>query len=277
VSPTDDFFRALADQEHALVMGVLNVTPDSFSDGGRYESVEAAVAAGRAMVEAGAAIVDVGGESTRPGADPVSPATEAERVVPVIEGLAGALVSVDTRHGPVARAALRAGACLVNDVSGGRDPDLLEATAAHEAGLVLMHMRGDPRTMQAEPRYDDVVAEVEAHLLECADTAMAAGVRRDSILLDPGIGFGKTLAHNVALLAATPRLAGHGFPLVLGVSRKSFLGALTGRPVDERDEATAAANALGAYAGAAVVRVHDVAAGLDAVRVAAAWRSALIE
>ncbi len=276
-SLTENFLAQLAARRHALVMGVLNVTPDSFSDRRRFATVDDAVAEGRAMRQAGAAVLDVGGESTRPGAAPVTPDEECRRVLPVIEPLADAPVSIDTRHGTVARAALVAGACMVNDVSGGSDPDLLAATAEARAALVLMHMSGTPETMQDAPRYDDVVGEVESFLLERMERAVAAGVARDRILLDPGIGFGKSQDHNLALLAATPRLAAHGFPILLGVSRKSLLGSITGRPVDQRVPASIAAAALGAHAGAAVVRVHDVAESLDAVRVAAAWRSALIE
>jgi dihydropteroate synthase len=253
-------------------MGVVNVTPDSFSDGGSYADADAAAAAGHAMAAAGAAILDIGGESTRPGAAPVDPAEELARVLPVVERLAGLPVSVDTRRGTVARAALEAGAAVVNDVSGGADPELLAATADHNAGLVLMHMRGDPATMQADPRYEDVVAEVEAYLLERAAAAEAAGVARGRILIDPGIGFGKRLDHNLALLHALPRFAATGYPVLVGVSRKRFLGELTDRPVGLRGDATTAAVTLCARAGAAVVRVHDVGAALDAVKVASAWR-----
>ncbi|MHC4957406.1 MAG: dihydropteroate synthase [Planctomycetota bacterium] len=265
------FFRALADRPFALVMGVVNATPDSFSDGGSYADAEAAAEAGRGMAAAGAAILDVGGESTRPGAAPVAEDEELARVLPVLERLKGLPVSVDTRRGAVARAALAAGAVVVNDVSGGSDPALLEAVAEANAGLVLMHMRGDPATMQEAPRYGDVVAEVEAYLLERASVAEASGVARDRILIDPGIGFGKHLDHNLALLHALPRLAASGYPVLVGVSRKRFLGELTDRTVDRRGDATTAAVTLCARAGAAVVRVHDVGAALDAVRIAAAW------
>jgi dihydropteroate synthase len=221
-------------------------------------------------VAAGAAIVDVGGESTRPGARPVDPDEEARRVLPVVRGLRDLPISVDTRRASVARAALDAGASVVNDVSAGKDPLMLPLVAERGAGIVLMHMAGEPATMQASPRYGDVVGEVEAFLLGRAAAALAAGVARDRILLDPGIGFGKTAGHNVALLDALPRLAGHGYPVLVGVSRKSFLGSITGREVGARDAATAAAVALCAARGAAVVRVHDVAGAIDAVRVAAA-------
>jgi len=246
---------------------VLNVTPDSFSDGGRHLDPEAAAETARSMISAGAAILDVGGESTRPGSAPVSPDEEWKRVAPVLERLAGLPVSIDTRHAATAARALDAGAVLVNDVSGGADPDMIPLVRERGAGLCLMHMRGEPGTMQDAPRYDDVVGEVEAYLLERADAA----ARIEPLLLDPGIGFGKTLAHNLALLAALPRLAAHGHPLLLGVSRKRFLGDLTGHGVGGRGDATVAAVTRCALAGAAVVRVHDVGPAFDAVRIAAAW------
>ena len=266
------FFERLRARSHALVMGILNVTPDSFFDGGRHAGdPDAAAEAGRAMARAGAAILDIGGESTRPGAAPVDPEEQRRRVLPLLERLKDLPTSIDTRHAKVADAALAAGACLVNDISAGADPDTFGVAAGHGAGLVLMHMRRTPATMQQEPRYDDVVAEVETFLLGRAAAAVAAGVAHDRILIDPGIGFGKTLEHNLALLRALPRLAGHGYPLLVGTSRKSFLGTLTGRAVDGRGDATTASVALAAHAGAAVVRVHEVAAGLDAVKIAAAW------
>ena len=271
------FFDALAERPHALVMGILNVTPDSFSDGGRFGGPDEAAAAGRALVEAGAALVDVGGESTRPGAAPVPPHEERARVLPVLERLRGLPVSVDTRRASLAAAALDLGALLVNDVSAGADPEMFPLVAERGAGLVLMHMRGDPATMQGDPRYDDVVREVEDTRLGRAAAPGAAGVARDRILLDPGIGFGKTAAHNWTLLAALPRFAGLGYPVLVGVSRKAFLGALTGRDAAGRGDATTAAVALAALEGAAVVRVHEVAAAVDAVKVAAAWRRCLLQ
>jgi len=272
-----DFFETLRTREHALLMGVLNVTPDSFSDGGRFATPDQAAAAGRALHDAGAALVDVGGESTRPGAPPVPPARELDRVLPVLERLRGLPLSIDTRRASVAARALDAGVLVVNDVSAGADPEMLPLVAERGAGLVLMHMRGDPATMQADPRYDDVVREVEDYLLGRAATAEAAGVARDRILLDPGIGFGKTVVHNLALLAALPRLAGRGYPVLVGVSRKSFLGAITGRDAAGRGDATTAAVALAAFHGAAVVRVHDVGPSADAVKLAAAWRRCLLQ
>ena len=266
------FFSVLEARSHALVMGVLNVTPDSFSDGGRHLDPEAAATTGRRMLCDGAAILDVGGESTRPGATAVAPDEEWQRVGPVLERLAGHPISIDTRNAATAARAIEAGAVLVNDVAGGADPEMLPTVARSSAGICLMHMQGEPGTMQAQPQYDDVVAEVERFLLDRAAEAERAGIARERILLDPGIGFGKTLEHNVALLRATTRLASHGYPLLLGVSRKRFLGDLTGRTVDARLHATIAAVTLAASLGAAVVRVHDVAPAFDAVRVAAALR-----
>ena len=266
------FFDSLRNRSHALVMGVLNVTPDSFSDGGTHLDPDAAAQAGRRMLEQGAAILDVGGESTRPGAAAVSPAEEWSRVGPVLERLSGCPISIDTRHAETARRALDSGAELVNDVTGGADPALLAAVAEAAAGICLMHMQGEPGSMQSAPQYRDVVQEVEQFLLDRAAAAEKSGIARERILIDPGIGFGKTLEHNLALLRATTRIASHGYPLLLGVSRKRFLGDLTGRTVDDRDAATVAATTLGASAGAAVVRVHDVAAALDAVRVSHAWQ-----
>jgi len=270
------FFRRFAARERALVMGVLNATPDSFSDGGLHLAPEAAVAAARAMAADGADLVDLGGESTRPGAAPVDEAEELARVGPVLDGLRAAddvVLSIDTRRASVAERALDAGAVLVNDVTAGADPGMLPLVAARGAGIALMHMRGEPATMQRAPEYVDVVDEVESFLLARAAAALEAGVAHGRVLLDPGIGFGKSRAHSLALLRALPRLAGHGHPVLLGVSRKSLLGAITGRPVDRRLHATTAAHALGAAAGVAVVRAHDVAAALDAVKVAAAWRA----
>ena len=269
---------SLPTAHRAVVMGVLNVTPDSFSDGGvalaSDGSVDRAVTVGLALRAAGADCVDVGGESTRPGADPVPVDVELERVVPVVTALAaeGVVVSVDTRHTAVARAALAAGASIVNDV-GGLAPDdgMLDVVAAAGAGYVIMHLRGEPRTMQDDPRFVDVVAEVERELLAARDAAVSAGVDAACLALDPGIGFGKTLAHNIALLAAVPRLASHGAPLLVGTSRKSFLGALTGveRPSDRLAGSLSSA-VLAARDGARIVRVHDVAATVEALAVQAA-------
>jgi len=257
------------------VMGILNVTPDSFSDGGAYLGTEAAIAHGRALIQAGADLVDVGGESTRPGAAPVSEAAECERVVPVIAALARegqGILSVDTSRTAVARAALEAGARAVNDVRAGTaDPELLALVAEAGAGVILMHMRGSPRDMQADPHYADVVREVTAFLRARAGAAVEAGIDPACIALDPGIGFGKRLEHNLALLRALPELRSLGFPLVLGVSRKSFLGALSGEAQPARRGAeTLAAVSLGAFLGAEIHRVHEVAPVRAALRVVSA-------
>jgi dihydropteroate synthase len=252
------------------LLGVVNITPDSFSDGGRFLGTAEALAQGRLLAADGAAIVDVGGESTRPGAEPVTASVEIERVLPVIEGLVadGIAVSIDTSKAEVARAALAAGAVLVNDVTALRgDPGMAGVVAAAGADVCLMHMLGEPRTMQDDPRYDDVVGEVEAFLAERAEVAVAAGIARDRIALDPGIGFGKTLAHNLALMRALPRLSALG-PLLLGVSRKRFLGALTGREIASDRVAASVAAALYCYRGGAhLLRVHDVRATADALAV----------
>ncbi|MFR9728477.1 dihydropteroate synthase [Saccharopolyspora sp. MS10] len=264
------------------VMGVLNVTPDSFSDGGRYLDVEAAVAHGVEMVGEGADLVDVGGESTRPGADRVAAAVEAERVLPVVAELAGAgvRVSVDTTRAEVAAAAVAAGASVINDVSGGlADPDMARVAAETGVPWVLMHWRGHSRNMTALARYEDVVAEVRAELLAQVDAALRAGVREDAIVLDPGLGFAKTSHHDWALLHRLGEFVELGFPVLVGASRKRFLGALLAdddgapRPPAGRETATAAVSALAADRGAWAVRVHDVRSSLDAVAVTAAWNT----
>lgn len=251
-------------------MGVLNVTPDSFSDGGRYSDRDDAIERGLEMSAQGADLVDVGGESTRPGSDPVPEGVEISRVVPVVAGLAeqGIVVSVDTSKAGVAARALDAGAEIVNDVTALGDPDMAGVVASAGAGVVLMHMLGTPRTMQRDPHYGDVVAEVGAFLRERADAAMASGIDADRICVDPGIGFGKTLDHNLALLAGVGELASMGFPVAVGVSRKSFLAEIVGSvSPEERDAATAAAHVLAIAAGAAVIRVHNVVMGLRTARV----------
>ena len=259
-----------------LVMGILNVTPDSFSDGGRYRSVEAAVARAWAMAADGADWLDIGGESTRPGAAAVSEAEEIDRVIPAIEAVRAATavpISIDTMKPAVAHAAIGAGATMWNDVTGlSGSPDSLGVCAELGCDVVLMHMQGEPRNMQAQPRYDDVVAEVIAALSGRAAAAMAAGVARDKIWFDPGIGFGKTPAHNLALIAALDQFTALGFPVLVGVSRKGFIGAidpLAKTPGDRLGGSIALALAA-ARAGAAMVRVHDVRETVQALTVAAA-------
>jgi dihydropteroate synthase len=256
-----------------LVMGVVNVTPDSFSDGGAYLDPEAAVAHGLELEEQGAAILDIGGESTRPGAPPVALDEELRRVLPVLERLGGAAakLSVDTSKAHVAQRALQAGATFVNDVTALRgDPAMASVVAAHGVDCCLMHMLGDPRTMQEDPRYDDVVDEVKAFLEERLQFAVAQGIAEERIVLDPGIGFGKTVGHNLELLGRIDELVALGRPVLVGSSRKSFIGRLTGRGVDERVAGTIATNVLAYAGGARLFRVHDVAPVHDALTVAAA-------
>ena len=256
-------------------MGVVNVTPDSFSDGGRFLQEAAAVAHGRKLLADGADILDVGGESTRPGAEPVGAEIELARVLPVIRAFApgSAPISVDTAKPEVARAAMASGASIWNDVTALRgDPGSPETAAELGCEVILMHMLGEPRTMQRDPQYGEVAAEVQDFLLERAEAAMAAGVERERILLDPGIGFGKTLQHNLALLRALPELVGAGFPVVLGVSRKRFIAALdpSASSADDRLGGSLSAALLGAAAGVAVIRVHDVRETVQALAVQAA-------
>jgi dihydropteroate synthase len=260
-----------------VVMGVLNITPDSFSDGGRYAEPATALQHALRMVEEGAALIDVGGESTRPGARAVDAEEEIHRVVPVIEALAARTrvpISIDTSKPAVMTAAVRAGATLINDVRALREPGALEAAASSGAAICLMHMQGEPRTMQADPRYGDVVAEVRDFLRERAQACRAAGVAQDRLLIDPGIGFGKRLEHNLALLAGLPALVALGWPVLVGVSRKSMLGALLGRAVDERVAGGVAMATAAVLSGASILRTHDVAPTVDAVKVAEALRAA---
>jgi dihydropteroate synthase len=254
------------------LMGVVNVTPDSFSDGGLYLDAEAAVAHGRQLAEQGAEILDVGGQSSRPGAEEVGVDEELARVASVVAGLAGsAAVSIDTSKAAVAEAALDAGAAIVNDVSAlRRDPEIGAVCAARGAGLILMHMQGDPRTMQENPVYDDVVDDVRAFLAERLEAAVGAGVPEERVWLDPGIGFGKDLDHNLELLRRLGELRELGRPLVVGTSRKSFLGRIDGSPVGDRLGGTIASSILAAAEGADVLRVHDVAEAAQAARVASA-------
>jgi len=255
----------------ALVMGIVNVTPDSFSDGGVNFDPRAAFVAAWAMSAAGADLIDVGGESTRPGSGEVSPAEELARVLPVVRDLAarGAVVSVDTRHATVAAECVRAGAAVINDISGFSDPAMVALAASCDAGLVVMHMQGDPGTMQDEPHYGDVVAEVSAYLLGQAASLQAAGVARERIALDPGIGFGKTTAHNLELLRRLDEIVALGYPVLVGASRKRFIGEITGvtEPRDRLAGSVAAALAAVEH-GAAIVRVHDVAETVQALAIA---------
>jgi dihydropteroate synthase len=267
----------ILDLNEPVVMGVLNVTPDSFSDGGLFVDVGQAVRHALDMVEEGAAIIDVGGESTRPGATSVSAQEEIDRVVPVIAAIAAQsdiIISIDTSKAAVMRAAVRAGASLVNDVRALQEPGAMEAAAASDAAVCLMHMQGEPRTMQIEPRYDDVVVEVRDFLRARVDACAAAGIAKERLVLDPGIGFGKRLEHNLALLAAVPELAREALPVMIGVSRKSMFGALLGREIDERVAGGVAVATACVLAGASIVRTHDVAPTVDAIKVAAALRAA---
>jgi dihydropteroate synthase len=262
-----------ADVSEPVVMGVVNVTPDSFSDGGSWLEPAAAVAHGHDLARQGADILDIGGESTRPGAEPVGRDEELRRVVPVLEGLAGAgpRLSIDTSKAAVAEAALRAGATVVNDVTALRgDPEMAALLAGHDGDVCLMHMLGEPRTMQRDPHYEDVVDDIKAFLSERLEFAVAQGIAEERVWLDPGIGFGKTAAHNLELLRRLHELVALGRPLVVGTSRKSFLGAVTGRGLLDRVPATIATNVIALAAGARVFRVHDVAEVRDALIVAAA-------
>ena len=268
--------HAAAAAERILVMGIVNVTPDSFSDGGRFDSLEKALAHARRLASEGADILDIGGESTRPGAAPVDARAEIERVVPVIEAVRAELdlpVSIDTMKGEVMRAAVAAGAEMINDVNGLRDPDAL--VAAVEAGVptCIMHMQGEPRTMQQNPDYDDVVEDLRLFFRERIDTCLAAGMQEQNLVLDPGFGFGKSLQHNLDLLDRFGRFREFGLPLMAGISRKSMLGKITGREAaDARVAASVAAGVLAAERGANILRVHDVAETVDAVSVIHAMR-----
>jgi dihydropteroate synthase len=256
-----------------VVMGVLNVTPDSFSDGGRFSERDAALARARAMIGEGAAIIDIGGESTRPGAAPAGLDEELSRVIPVIESLrreSAVFISVDTSKSAVMRAACAAGADIINDVRALAEPGALQTAAETRAGVCLMHMRGEPRTMQEAPHYDDVVAEVSAFLAQRVADCRAAGIDPARLTVDPGFGFGKRASHNLALLKDLAKLHVLGVPVAVGLSRKSMLAKLTGRPVDDRTAGSVALAAIAVLNGARIVRAHDVAATVDAVRVAAA-------
>ena len=267
----------ILDLTEPAVMGILNVTPDSFSDGGRFTRLDAALHRAEQMLAEGARIIDVGGESTRPGAPPVPLQEELDRVVPVIDALRRRLdvvISVDTFKPAVMEAACSAGAHLVNDIRSLEEDGALAVVLRHRAAVCLMHMQGQPQSMQAAPHYEDVVSEVTAYLRERAEACLAAGVAKDAIVLDPGIGFGKNLEHNLQLLAHTRTLGQLGFPLLIGVSRKSMFQHLLGLPVDQRLYASLAAACLSIWQGAAIIRAHDVRPTVEAVKVAAAIRQA---
>ena len=265
--------RFRLDLGRPLVMGVVNVTPDSFSDGGKFLDARAAVAHALSLAEAD--ILDIGGESSRPGALPVSVQEEMDRILPVLEGLKGIEkpVSVDTRRPEVMQAALRAGASMINDIEALSAPGAIEAVAKSQCAVCLMHMKGEPATMQREPHYDDVVAEVSLFLKERAEKAIRAGIARERVVVDPGFGFGKTLAHNLELLRRLKDFASLGFPVLAGWSRKSSLGKLTGRPADDRLAGSLAAALLALQGGATILRVHDVKETRDVIAVWEAYKN----
>ncbi len=261
--------------DHPVVMGILNTTPDSFADGGAHLNVDAAVSAGLGMVAAGAEIIDVGGESTRPGASLVSLDEELERVIPVVEQLAGrgTLVSVDTSKPEVALAAIAVGAVVINDVTGLENPKMREVCADAGVGVVIMHMQGTPRTMQRDPQYDDVVNDIRAYLVDGAEAAIDAGIASDSVVIDPGIGFGKTFGHNIELMRSLDVLVDTGLPVLVGTSRKGFLGTILesvrgATSPDDRDGATAATVALAVASGVKILRVHNVPLAVEVAHTA---------
>jgi dihydropteroate synthase len=266
--------------DRPLVMGVLNITPDSFADGGVFLDLNDATDRVRQMLGDGADIVDIGGESTRPGAAPTSEAYELERVIPLLENVRlacdarGVPISVDTRKPVVMRAAIAAGASMINDINALRAPGAIEALSEGSAAVCLMHMQGEPATMQQSATYDDVVADVTAFLAERASACVAAGIDRQRIVLDPGFGFGKTVEHNLTLLRRLSEIAALGYPLLAGLSRKSTIGVLTGRDVDDRMAGSVAAALAAVARGAAIVRVHDVRETADALKV---WRAVQVE
>lgn len=262
------------DLSQPRVMGILNLTPDSFSDGGRFTARDAAIEHAMQMVDEGAAIIDIGGESTRPGAQPVTAQQEMDRVIPLIEALAGEIplpISVDTSKAEVMREAVSAGAGMINDVMALRDSGALEAAAEAAVPVCLMHMQGEPRTMQCNPHYDDVVEDVKTFLKQRLDACVASGIPQDRLIVDPGFGFGKTLAHNLALLDNLQNLDQLGVPVLVGISRKSMIGTLLGeRPVEDRLYGSLAAAVLAAMKKSAILRVHDVQATVDALKIVSA-------
>lgn len=262
--------RTIAGDGRPRIMGVVNVTPDSFSDGGQSSDPATAAARAAELVAEGADLLDLGGESSRPGADPTTLAEELRRVAPALEAIIEGVpvpLSVDTTKPEVARRAIASGAAIINDIGGLRDPEMARVVADSEAGVVLMHMAGTPKTMQLDPKYEDVVTEVYEDLARRADAAARLGIARERIALDPGIGFGKTFAHNLALLRNLSRLASLGYAVLIGTSRKGFLGKITGRPVEARVAASVVSSLSAIASGADVVRVHDVGPMADAVKV----------
>lgn len=258
------------------VMGVLNVTPDSFSDGGRYVDPDVALERALTMEAEGAAIIDIGGESTRPGATPVSEDDEIRRVVPILERLRGetdALLSVDTCKPVVMRAAVEAGVDIINDVRGFKDPEAMDVIASSRVAVCVMHMQGEPRNMQTDPRYREVVREVRGFLLDQAEALESRGVARERIMIDPGFGFGKTLEHNMTMLRELGAFAASRYPVLVGMSRKSMIGKVIDRPVEERVHGSVAVATLAAWLGASIVRAHDVAATRDALMMVEAARA----
>jgi dihydropteroate synthase len=257
------------DLAQPLVMGIVNVTPDSFSDGGLHLQHDAALACAHQLIAEGADILDIGGESTRPGARPISVQEELDRVLPIIEGLRGASVpiSIDTFKPEVMQAAIAAGAQMVNDINALQDASAMNIVAASNAAVCLMHKQGNPQTMQAKPNYQDVVCEVSAYLRERISAAEATGIQRNRIVIDPGFGFGKTLEHNLTLLRDLKKLTELGVPVLAGLSRKSMLGAMTGQDVGQRLSASVAAALIAAQRGASILRVHDVRATVDAFKI----------
>jgi dihydropteroate synthase len=268
------FRLSLGEAARPMVMGVLNVTPDSFSDGGLFDAHDRAIAHARQMIADGADIIDIGGESTRPGAPLITTEEELRRVLPVLDALrdCGKPLSVDTRHAAVMREVLAAGADMINDISGFRDPDSLAAVSDSQSALCIMHMQGDPQSMQLSPHYDDVLAEVRDYLLDRVDAAMTMGIGRERICIDPGYGFGKTVEHNLTLLSHQSELQRSlALPLLAGLSRKSTIGVVTGRSVEQRLAGSLAAAVVAAERGARIIRVHDVAESVDALKV---WQAA---